>query len=53
MTLRTLEDLGSLSGKVVLLRCDLNVPLDDKRDITDPGRITASVPTPKAATASP
>jgi len=29
----------------VLVRCDLNVPLDDGGVITDPGRITASVPT--------
>jgi len=29
----------------VLVRSDLNVPLDDGGEITDPGRITASVPT--------
>ena len=27
------------------MRSDLNVPLDDEGNITDPGRITASVPT--------
>jgi phosphoglycerate kinase len=32
----------------VLVRSDLNVPLDDNGVITDPGRITASVPTLKA-----
>ena len=32
----------------MLVRCDLNVPLDDDRNITDPGRIIASVPTLKA-----
>jgi phosphoglycerate kinase len=32
----------------VLVRSDLNVPLDDDGNITDPGRITASVPTLKA-----
>jgi phosphoglycerate kinase len=32
----------------VLVRSDLNVPLDDDGVITDPGRITASVPTLKA-----
>jgi phosphoglycerate kinase len=32
----------------VLVRSDLNVPLNDDGDITDPGRITASVPTIKA-----
>ena len=30
------------------MRSDLNVPLDDQGNITDPGRITASVPTLKA-----
>jgi phosphoglycerate kinase len=44
MSLRTIETLGDLAGKVVLLRCDLNVPLDGDR-ITDDGRIRASVPT--------
>ncbi|HHT17684.1 MAG TPA: phosphoglycerate kinase [Papillibacter sp.] len=33
-------------GKRVLLRCDFNIPLDKKTgDITDEGRITASLPT--------
>ena len=32
----------------MLVRSDLNVPLDDNRNITDPGRIIASVPTLKA-----
>ncbi len=32
----------------MLVRCDLNVPLDDDCVITDPGRIVASVPTLKA-----
>jgi phosphoglycerate kinase len=44
VTLRTLESLGDLSGKVVLLRCDLNVPLKDGA-IADDGRVRASVPT--------
>jgi phosphoglycerate kinase len=44
VTLRTVESLGDLSGKTVLVRCDLNVPLQDGR-ITDDGRIRASVPT--------
>jgi 7-carboxy-7-deazaguanine synthase len=37
-----------VSGRGVLVRCDLNVPLDDAGAITDPGRIDASVPTLKA-----
>jgi phosphoglycerate kinase len=44
MTLRTIDSLGPLSGTRVLVRCDLNVPLQDGV-ITDDGRIRASVPT--------
>ena len=44
--MKTLEDLD-VAGKRVLLRSDLNVPLDGDR-ITDDGRIRASVPTIKA-----
>ncbi|GAA3832080.1 phosphoglycerate kinase [Nocardioides panacisoli] len=39
--------LGEVSGKRVLVRSDLNVPLDGTT-ITDDGRIRASVPTIKA-----
>jgi phosphoglycerate kinase len=39
-----LDKLGDLRGKRVLVRSDLNVPLEDGR-ITDDGRIRASVPT--------
>jgi phosphoglycerate kinase len=39
-----LDALGDLHGKRVLVRSDLNVPLDGDR-ITDDGRIRASVPT--------
>jgi len=44
MTLRTIETLGDLRGKNVIVRCDLNVPLKDGV-ITDDGRIRASIPT--------
>ena len=44
MALRTLESLGSLGGRRVLLRCDLNVPLKDGA-ITDDGRVRASLGT--------
>lgn len=44
MSLRTLESLGDLSGKVVGVRLDLNVPLDGNT-ITDDGRIHAALPT--------
>ncbi|MGI8614015.1 MAG: phosphoglycerate kinase, partial [Nocardioidaceae bacterium] len=42
--MRTIDDLGDLRGKRVLVRSDLNVPLDGST-ITDDGRIRASVPT--------
>jgi phosphoglycerate kinase len=50
VTVRTLDDLLSegVEGRGVLVRSDLNVPLDDAGNITDSGRITASVPTLKA-----
>ncbi|WP_134428068.1 phosphoglycerate kinase [Mycobacterium ulcerans] len=50
MTIYSLEDLlaEGVSGRGVLVRSDLNVPLDENGVITDAGRITASVPTLKA-----
>ncbi|MFN3006367.1 phosphoglycerate kinase [Mycolicibacterium wolinskyi] len=47
MAVRTLEDLlnEGVEGRGVLVRSDLNVPLDEDGTITDPGRIIASVPT--------
>jgi phosphoglycerate kinase len=42
--MKSVSDLGDLSGKRVLIRCDLNVPLDGQT-ITDDGRIRASLPT--------
>ncbi|HUH72472.1 MAG TPA: phosphoglycerate kinase [Mycobacterium sp.] len=50
MSIHTLEDLlaEGVSGRGVLVRSDLNVPLNDDGAITDPGRITASAPTLKA-----
>ncbi len=49
MAIPNLEDLlaQGVSGRGVLVRSDLNVPLNDGA-ITDPGRIAASVPTIKA-----
>ncbi|PWJ25235.1 phosphoglycerate kinase [Branchiibius hedensis] len=48
--MRTIADLGDLRGKKVLLRSDLNVPLDKAGNITDDGRVRASVPTIKRLT---
>ncbi|MBF6167536.1 phosphoglycerate kinase [Streptomyces gardneri] len=50
MAVKTLADLlgEGVEGRGVLVRSDLNVPLDDKGQITDPGRIIASAPTIKA-----
>jgi phosphoglycerate kinase len=49
---RTIDDLGDLRSRRVLLRCDLNVPLEQPAEgsggtprITDDGRIQASLPT--------
>ena len=44
MSMRTIDDLGDVRGRRVLVRADLNVPLQDGV-ITDDGRIRASVPT--------
>ena len=44
MALRTLDSLGSLAGKRVIVRADLNVPLKDGV-ITDDGRVRATLPT--------
>jgi phosphoglycerate kinase len=48
--MKTTRDLilaGDLRGKRVLVRSDLNVPLDGEGAITDDGRVRASVPTIK------
>jgi phosphoglycerate kinase len=46
MAIATLQSAGDVSGKKILLRCDLNVPIKDGI-ITDDGRIRASLPTIK------
>ncbi|WP_408930483.1 phosphoglycerate kinase [Corynebacterium axilliensis] len=50
MAFKTLDDLlaEGVTGRHVLVRSDFNVPLDDEGNITDSGRITASLPTIKA-----
>ena len=41
---RTLDDLGDLTGKVALVRVDLNLPMQDAT-VTDDTRVRASAPT--------
>jgi phosphoglycerate kinase len=50
MAVNNLADLlaEGVEGRGVLVRCDLNVPLDENGTVTDTGRIDASVPTLKA-----
>lgn len=49
--MKSIDDLGDLAGKRVLVRSDLNVPLDGST-ITDDGRVRASVPTIKRLAAA-
>jgi phosphoglycerate kinase len=50
--MKTIDDLGDVRGRRVLVRSDLNVPLatgdDGTRTITDDGRIRASLPVIRA-----
>ena len=50
MAFKSLDDLlaEGVDGRHVLVRSDFNVPLDDDGNITDPGRINASLPTIEA-----
>ena len=41
---KTLDDLGDLTGKVALVRVDLNLPMQDAR-VTDDTRVRAAAPT--------
>ncbi|QPK82408.1 phosphoglycerate kinase [Corynebacterium qintianiae] len=50
MALQTIQQLldEGVDGRHVLVRSDFNVPLDNEGNITDAGRIDASIPTLKA-----
>ena len=41
----TLEDLGSVDGRSVLVRADFNVPRDDRGEIPHHGRLRGALPT--------
>lgn len=47
MEYKTIKDLGDLNGKVVMLRADLNVPMDENFNVTNSARIDRTVPTIK------
>ncbi|NLE96712.1 MAG: phosphoglycerate kinase [Propionibacterium sp.] len=42
--MKSIDELGDLTGQRILIRCDFNVPLDGDT-ITDDGRIRAALPT--------
>ena len=46
MNKKTVKDID-LKGKKVFVRCDFNVPMDEKQNITDNARIVAALPTIK------
>ena len=42
---KSIKDLGDIKGKTALVRVDINVPLDENKNVTDDTRIQAIVPT--------
>ncbi|MBR1425409.1 phosphoglycerate kinase [bacterium] len=42
---KSIKDLGEIKGKRALIRVDVNVPLDENKNVTDDTRIQAIVPT--------
>ena len=42
---KSIKDLGDIKGKTALVRVDVNVPLDENKNVTDDTRIQAIVPT--------
>ena len=45
MMKKSIKDLGDIKGKRALIRVDINVPLDENKNVTDDTRIQAIVPT--------
>ncbi len=44
---KSVKDLGDIRGKRALVRVDINVPLDENKNVTDDTRIQAILPTVK------
>ena len=44
---KSIKDLGDVKGKRALVRVDINVPLDENKNVTDDTRIQAIIPTVK------
>lgn len=42
---KSIKDLGDIQGKRALIRVDVNVPLDENKNVTDDTRIQAILPT--------
>ena len=47
---KSIKDLGDIQGKRALVRVDINVPLDENKNVTDDTRIQAILPTVKFLT---
>ncbi|MBR1648719.1 MAG: phosphoglycerate kinase [Alphaproteobacteria bacterium] len=47
MNYKTIDDLDDLTGKVVFVRADLNVPINEEFKVTNTARIDRTVPTIK------
>ena len=47
---KSIKDLGDIKGKRALVRVDINVPLDENKNVTDDTRIQAILPTVKYLT---
>ncbi len=45
---KSIKDLGDVKGKRALVRVDVNVPLNENKEVTDDTRIQAIIPTIKA-----
>ena len=45
---KSIKDLGNIKGKRALVRVDVNVPLDENKNVTDDTRFRAILPTVNA-----